>query len=283
MADLTKLKRGQENMVQTGGGRGRFLPGIYWKEDKETRFLAFLTPVGQVPKLPIHFIRTANGWRQFVCRKSEIFEDENPNAECAICDEYKKAPNFKWLAIAVELTPKTERTNGRVKISGFEILMDEWESEKDGKTEKREAPHVGIVAQALSNFWTPFTAEVEREQTRNGVGDLDEVVYEIQRLGKGKNGTSYKFYAYSDRPDLSDYLDDFPTLEDWIEEKGSLDYYENELSGGVEDDGKEETTAEASDESHAKGEQPDTESRFEALRARLEERDAEDETAEATA
>jgi hypothetical protein len=277
MADLTKLKRGPEHMVSSGG-KGRFLPAIYWKDNNESRYLAFVTPVAEVPKLPIHFIRTANGWRDFVCRKSEIFEDENPTGACEICDRYKKKPDFKAVALAAELTPEFSRENGRKRVTGFEMLMDEWESEQDGKTETRQAPHVGIIKQAFKNFWTPFVAEIEREQTRNGVGDLNEVVYEIVRVGKG-NSTTYKFYAYEERPDLSEYLDGFPTLEDWIEEKGSLAYYENELSGGVEPDEPEDDEPEAPRE---KGDTSDARSRFDELAANLQQRDEEPE-AEATA
>lgn len=267
-------------MVPSAGGKGRFLPAIYWKEDKESRYLAFLTPVAEVPRLPIHMIRTSNGWRTFVCRKVEIFEDENPQGECPICDEFKKAPQIKYLALAVELTPVEERKGGRRIVTGFEVLMDEWESENEGKTEKREAPHVGIVSQALMNFWTPFTAKVEREVTKHGVGDLNEIVYEVQRLGKGKNGTTYVFEPYEAdmRPDLSEF--EFPSLEDWIEQKGSLEYYEEELSGGVED---EEDSSDDKPATRAKGDQSDATSRFDELRAKLEEREAEEEPAESTA
>lgn len=280
MADLSKLKRGKENMVQSGSGKGRYLPGIFWKEDKEIRFVAFLKPVNDVPKLMTHFILTANGWRTFVCRKNEIFEDENPNGECTICDDFKKKASWQWLATAVEMTPVEKRENGRKVTVGYEILMDEWEYEKDGKTEKATAPHIGIVSQSLSNFWTPLTAVVEREQMKNGYGDLDEVVYEIQRSGKGKKGTSYLFYASApdERPDLSEYLDEFPTLEDWIEQKGSLEYYEEELSGGIESDDEDESGDTKPEPSRERGEQPEATSRFDELRSKLEAREEAEKT-----
>lgn len=281
MADLSKLKRGEENMVSTRKGGRRYIPNIYWKVDGENdiRYLAFLTPLAEVPRLLMHgFVRTPNGPRTFVCRKNEIFEDENPTGECPICDEYKKAPRNQWLAMAVELEPEYDRVNGRQQIVGFKPKMDEWEYEKDGKTETGTAPHVGIVSQALKNFWTPFTAKVNREITRNGVGDLNEVVYEIQRVGKTKDDTTYLFEPYNPelRPDLSEY-EPLPTLEDWIESKGDLKYYEEELSGGVEDDG--DAPAESSESTPSAKDQEDTESRFDALKARLESREEAETTA----
>lgn len=280
MADLTKLKRGEENMVATSKGRGKYVPNIYWKAgDDEPKFLAFLTPLAEVPRLLMHgFVMTPNGPRTFVCRKNEIFEDENPNGECAICDDFKKAPRNQWLALAVQLSPKEERVNGRKQITGFEIVMDEWEYEKDGKTEKGSAPHVGIVSQALRNFWTPFSAKVNRELTRNGVGDLNETVYEIVRSGKTKDDTTYLFEAYPAelRPDLSEF--DFPSLEDWIESKGNTAYYEEELSGGVEEDDSDAKQPEA-ESSSPQSDQAETQSRFEALKASLEEREKEESSA----
>ena len=281
MADLTKLKRGEENMVNPSSGKGRYLPGINWKDHEEVHYLAFLTPIAEVPRLPIHWVRTPNGWRPFVCRKCEIFEDENPEGACVICDEYveknkRYAARNQWMAVAVELTPVEERVNGRKQITGFEILMDEWESKSDdGKEETRSAPHVGLVAQALGNFWTPFTAKVNKQISRTGSGDLDETVYEIQRLGKGKNSTNYMFEAFDpdQRPDLSEFVDNFPRLEDWIEQKGSLEYYDEMLSGGVEgDENDEESEPEVEAQETA---QEKAESKFEALAAKLEAREEE--------
>jgi hypothetical protein len=289
MADLSKLKRGEDNMVSTRKGKGRYLPNIYWKAgDDEPKFLAFLTPLQEVPRLLMHgFVRTANGPRTFVCRKNEIFEDENPTEECQVCDDFKNAkgeskypPRNQWLALAVELEPVTERVNGRQKITGFNVVMDEWEYEKDGKTEKGTAPHVGIVSQALKNFWTPFSAKVNREITRNGVGDLNEIVYEVSRVGKTKDDTTYLFEPYAPelRPDLSEF--DFPSLEDWIETKGSAKYYEEELSDGVAEEDGDDTPSEP-EKASAASDQEDTSSRFDALKARLEEREQEEEKATA--
>jgi hypothetical protein len=283
MADLSKLKRGEENMVSTRKGGRRYIPNIYWKVDGENdlKYLAFLTPLAEVPRLLLHpFVRTPNGGRTLVCRKNEIFEDENPSGECPICDEFKKAPRNQWLALAVELEPEYERQNGRQVIVGFKPKMDEWEYEKDGKTETGSAPHVGIVIQALKNFWTPFSAKVNREITRKGVGDLNEIVYEIQRVGKTKEDTTYLFEPYEPelRPDLSEF--EFPTLEDWIESKGSLQYYEEELSGGVEEDGDSPSSSNEEQAPTAEA-QASSESRFEALKQKLEER--EEVEAEATA
>lgn len=275
MADLSKLKRGKEALASSGG-KGKYLPAIYWKNADDTRYLAYLTPLSEVPKLPIHMLETAQGWRTFVCRKAEIFEDENPKGECYICDsdvftDRQKNPAWKFLALAVELEATQERIDGRQKTTGFTILMDEWDAkDEEGKDIKRQAPHVGIVSQARTNFWTPFTAEVEREVNNNGIGDLNEVVYEIVRIGKGKDGTSYKFYAYDMRPDLTEYMDTFPSLEDWIEDKGSLAHYEESLSGGVETDESEDGDSPTTSPKEVEEEPSD---KFEALKASLEDRE----------
>jgi len=260
MADFSKLKTGPQNM--TSGRRGGFIPTIYWKQKDETHYLAFLTALDEVPKLLTHFIQTTGGWRYFICRKNEIFEDES-NGECPICEMKSLGKNaqpvYRHLALAVELEPKYEQKNGRKVVSGYEVLMDEW-TDKEGND--KTTPHVGVVSESAKNFWTPFAAHVLRMVERGVNAELENTVYEVVRNGKGDQ-TSYSFYEDDNRPDLSEL--EVPTLEDFIEEKGALEYYEKELSGGVEEDDSE--TEETS--SREKGTQ-ETESDFDKLKAELE-------------
>lgn len=268
--DMTKLKTGQAAMKSAK--RGGFFNNIYWKEDKEVRFLAFLTPFEEVPGLPIHMYETANGWRTFVCRKAAIFEDES-QGRCDICSLMVKGkerdpakPNFKQIALAVELEPVYERVEGREKLVGFEVKMDEYE--KDGET--KTAPAIGMVSQAPSNFWVPMASTVDRK------GDITEYVLEVERKGKGKNAkVSYTFFDHPGRElvdlQLEEYVPEegwLKRLHNWIEEHGDQTRYEEELSGvssSRDDDGDGDEREEATPESTEA-----TKSRFDELRAKLE-------------
>jgi len=149
-------------------------------------------------------------------------------------------------------------------------VLDKWETQEG---EERSAPHIGVVLQAPKNFWIPLSVKVERK------GDLDELVYEVIRVGK-KDGTTYQFEDYDAklRPDLSEF--EFPSIVEWIADKGSTEYYDSELSGYKgqdEDDFSNDTADSEKPASVSKGTQPEADERFEALKAQLQEREAQKE------
>jgi hypothetical protein len=262
-------------MVATS--RGGYLNTILWKTDKESRYLAFLTAIEDVPKLAIHFFQAANGWRTFVCRRNEIYEDES-NGECAICEmaerdledgdkkESRFKANWKHFAIAVELEPIEERVNGKKQITGFELKMETYEN-KAG--EEVTVPVFGLVSQALTNFWTPLSVMVDRK------GDLTEQVIEVVRSGGKKSKVSYNFFDYPGREQvdvlLEEYEDRIPSLIDWITEKGSKEHYDRELDGfdpeAEEDEGEQSASTDSQDDSTQK-----SQSKFDELKSQLESR-----------
>jgi len=221
--DVSKLRTGTAVMAESARRKGRYTPFIYWTENNESKYLAFLTPIEEVPTIQVHpFIPTPGGKRLFVCRKNAFLLEESGGV-CPLCDDHDEKPVTRQVALAVELKPIEKRESGRKQITGFSVLMDEFEKQ-DGST--ATAPHVGMVIQASSNFWMPLSSFTTRK------GDITEYVLEVQRVGKDQK-TIYQFFEYNgdSRPDLSEFEDDVPDLIEWIAEKGSEEYYASELDG----------------------------------------------------
>jgi len=237
--DVSKLRTGSAEIEKASRakGGGKYTPFIYWKESKERKFLAFVTPIEEVPTLNVHpFVQTPNGKRFFVCRKNDFLLEDSGGA-CVLCDEHNEKPVTRNAAVAVVLEPVEEKVNGKKKITGFELKMRTFER-KDGTEET--VPEVGMVVQAASNFFMPLASFTTRK------GDITDYPLEVERIGKDQK-TSYQFYEYPDdmRPDLSEYKDEIPNIIDWISEKGSTEYYQSELDGYSGSDDGEEADPEA--------------------------------------
>lgn len=261
---VDKLKKGSEHIKAPVGGGGKFTPVIYWKEDQETKYLAFITPIEDMYTLDQHTVKTKNGWRSFVCRKNEAFLDES-NGECPACDLYNNKPGRKHFALAAELDQVEERVGGRKTVTDLTVKMIE--REKDGKTV--QYPRIGVVVQSASNFFDYLKGyDAQR-------ADITTLSFEIQRSGQ-KTNTSYNFFPIPDlRPDLTEFEEDYPSLIDYIAEQGSIERYAEELEGAEVEERKEnslrptravETVIETTEE----GAPSQDEASFEALKARLE-------------
>lgn len=254
---VDKLRKGSEHIKASSGVGGKFTPTIFWKEDGEEKILAFITPIEDMFTLNTHTIKLAQGWRTFVCRKNEAFEDES-EGKCELCDEYENKVAKKHFALAAELEPVVERVSGRKQISDLSVKMIE------GKEDKLY-PRIGVVMQSAGNFYDYLkTYDAQR-------ADITTLSFEIVRSGKGTN-TGYQFFPVDMRPDLAEYEEDFPSLVDYIADLGSEERYDNELNNGGKkpsSESEEEPTPVKASKAKKKSEEESSDD-FEALRARLE-------------
>ena len=103
------LNTGIDNLLKSEGGRNSSY--IAWKKG-ETKYVAFITPASDIPKVRFHqFVRipTDDGfrWGTFMCRKDSSWLDDS-KGECYLCDEIHHNAVTKYAAVAVELEPVTE-------------------------------------------------------------------------------------------------------------------------------------------------------------------------------
>lgn len=214
------LRKGTDEIrksAEGGGGGGKFTPFIGWK-DGDTKFVYFLTPAEEIPKLKLHsFVEVpyedsdgneGTRYDTFVCRKDPAFREESGNT-CDLCDRVGHNPTEKFVALAVELEPvKTGK-----KVTGVELSMRKF-TDREGN--EREVPQIGLVVQASRNFFSPYVAWDSRV-------DLSETSFEVQREGASTD-TKYYFFPVEAKPDLDDF--DVPSLEEIIERMGSEEKYE---------------------------------------------------------
>lgn len=257
-----KLKKGADHIKPKSGGK--FTPIIYWKDDGETRYITFIEPISEFMTLDIHVVETVNGWRTFVCRDEAAFSDEE--GECSLCAGGDK-PARKTLALAAELEPVIERSNGRKSVTSLDVKMIE--IEKEGET--RSFPRIGVILQSPSNFFDWFK---KYDLTQ---GAVDENSFEVIRSGKGGK-TGYQIFPVNvPRPDLGAFEDEVPSLIDYIAELGSAAHYAEELGDSPPlekrpiDDGPTDTSHRALPVDEGEGEvAEENDASFAALKARLE-------------
>lgn len=217
-----KLKTGKEHVKARSGGS--FTPTIFWKEDGETHYIAWITPAEEFITLDVHMVECRNsehdwGWRTFVCRKNEAFEDES-DGKCALCDVHGDRSTRQTYALAAELDAVEERIEGRRQITGLQVKMIE--VERDGET--KEYPRIGVINQGPGNFYSYFTSyDTQR-------APITTLPFEIVRDGKGTK-TKYQVFPVPDLPvpDLTEFEANFPDLIQHIAEQGSEARYTEEL------------------------------------------------------
>jgi hypothetical protein len=154
----------------------------------------------------------------FMCRKDPAWAEESGN-QCYLCDIIGHKPDEKHVAVAVELEPiRTGRKVTELKVKTRQYTRD------DGSVV--EYPQWGLVIQKLSNFFSYFSAWREKYDT-----EITEVAFDITRKG-GDKSTTYPVFPIetADIPDLSEFEDKIPSLEDVLENLGSLEHYA-ELQG----------------------------------------------------
>ncbi len=218
--------------AKRGDGTFRpFIPSIYWKEDKEERYVLFLNEIDVIPTFDmITFIKTEEGfYQEAVAKTDQVFGERGDR----FVDEWDATARKTTLAIAVELEPVIEVVNKRRRPKGFEVKTVEYdrtilddEGNATDQTEPVTAPAVGVISQSPNNFF-------------NVIGNFDanelpihETPLKITRIGKDTN-TAYTVVGYEDQPiDLSnlfEYLDGISYLND------EIDGVINRIAGETED------------------------------------------------
>jgi hypothetical protein len=226
----SKFRTGISEIKKTaaGGGGKRFTPNIYWKDDGESKTIAWLTSASEIPKVDLHlFVKVPDDtrdqgfrWENFLCRKDASMIDESAGY-CELCDRVGHAPVTKFVGQAVELKPTKE---GK-KVTKLEVLTVARKN-KDGV--EVEYPQWGLVFQAAKNFMSYLAAYEESTQ------DITEIAWEVIRDGKDNQTKYHHMPLVTPLPDLSKLVEDIPTVIELLEEMGSDEKYEmvKEIAAG---------------------------------------------------
>ena len=206
---------------------------IGWKAG-ETKVLRFLTDANDIYVVPVHEnVETHDGGkRTFVCRVAF-------DSECELCTSgaYRRDIGY---GIAVLRQEAYEEVDGQKKLTGYRDVVETYETEEDGKTVLKKKPYVGIVSQAMRNYWSGISLISEK------YGSLKDRDIEIVRQGGGVE-TQYMPFALDPKPiDKIDerYAKFIPNLEAFLNRIGSEEYYQAQLHG-VKPEVKEESNSEA--------------------------------------
>jgi hypothetical protein len=197
-----------------GGNFGRFAPQIRWTEDKEAKYLLFLNPIEDVPRLDmINFIPVKKDDGDFLYFASVIARSDACFGEDAVkvdrlVTEWDAPIKDSNLFVAVELEPTLEDKRGRPKPTSFTVKTTEFERrirDKDGEltdeTETVVAPAYGFVQESASNFGAVLGSHDASEFP------IESGAVKIQRIGT-KTDTKYTVAGYEDIPiDLSPFVE----------------------------------------------------------------------------
>jgi hypothetical protein len=194
------------NENRQGGSFKPFLPSIFWKDDKEARYLLFLNPIDDIPQFDVvPFIPTEGGFPETVVAKTDPYFGEKADKFEKVWDATIRVTDF---AVAVELEPTLELVGGRKRPRGFEVATKTFErkvfdddGEDTGEVEEVTTPVVGIVAQSPYNFFNVVKSYDADE------APIHETALKITRIGKDQN-TSYTVVGYVDQEiDLSNFIE----------------------------------------------------------------------------
>jgi len=210
---------------------------IGWKGG-ETKVLRFLTDASDIYVVPVHEnVETHDGGkRTFVCRGAF-------DADCELCSTgaYKRDLGY---GIAALREPAYEEVDGQKKHVGYRDVVETYESQEDGKTVVKKKPYVGIVSQAMRNFWSGISLISEK------YGSLKDRDIEIVRQGAGVE-TQYMPFAL-DKKEIANiderYAKFIPNLEAFLERIGSQEYYDQQLHGVKAEVKSESSSSESYDD-----------------------------------
>lgn len=194
---------------ESSGGFQPFAPSIRWTEDKEEKYVLFLTPIEEVPLVELHeFIPIGEGEKGdgtsfqkygfYISRKDQAIGEDYDLLE----DRNGFKPKQRNLAVAVELEPVMKTVSGRQRPKGFEVKTREFDRRIDPEDENSDketvlAPVVGVTIQSPFNFFGYLASFHE------GTAPVEETPFKVQRRGKTKD-TTYDFVHYLDQAvDLS--------------------------------------------------------------------------------
>jgi hypothetical protein len=207
-----------KSTAENRGGKRKFTKNIYWKPG-DVRTIAWVTAADEIPKVRLHQMvripddRLESGVRYetFLCKKDPSMVDESGGV-CPLCDDVEHEPTERFIALAVEL--EAEKEGKRVKS-----LKVKYDTVKRDDGTEVEYPRWGIVIQGAKNFFSYFAAYDEMS------GDIRDTAWEITREGDGVGTKYHSFEVKAALPDLSEVIDNIPTLETLLEEMASDEKY----------------------------------------------------------
>jgi hypothetical protein len=205
------------NREPSEGGKWRpFIQNFFWKDGDE-RYLLFLNPIGDIPKVMMQEVWLSNGRKAYAIARTTpaIGEKKDP-----IQDTWQYKPVERYVAVAVELEPEMKEVRGRPRPVGFTVATRKfdrkvWDDEgKDtGETEEVQAPVVGMVIQSASNFFR-HVAHADAKK-----GPITECAVQVTRLGGGTD-TDYNVDMFEDLDvDLTNLLEYFDGISYLSEEE----------------------------------------------------------------
>lgn len=226
----------QEAIERQKSGSRDFIPNIVWKNDKAgdgklfQHILRFL-PDADGNTIPItldvyDFVTCDDdSIRTFVVPDSVGLEDDDYFTTNGIqlqnfAKEWVPASEVKRtvsIAFAIEREEYEEKIDGRTLLTVRDKIVQRTWTDKDGKEHSAEGPQLGIVKQAVGNFWNGFSAVNARYR---GIHDRD---YLVERVG-GDKKTSYSVINLdpidglrTNEEVLEKYKDVMQmSIEDWI-------------------------------------------------------------------
>lgn len=224
-----EFRRGMDAMQEAaerkpGGGNFRpFIPQLKWKDDKDEKYILFLTTLEETPTVQYHeFIpvgkgEKANGeeytkYDEFIARIDPAIGEDYDD----LLHRLDQNPKDKSIGVAVELEPVIESVKGRPKPVSFTVKTSTYERKnEDGSTEEVTQPEIGLIVQSPRNFWAWPRSYQETQ------GDVEEVPVQVIRVGSDAN-TTYQFYPFEEKPvdltNLIDFIDGISYLNDHMDE-----------------------------------------------------------------
>ena len=219
----------EKSATSRGDGDGKWRPFIqnfFWK-DGDDRFLLFLNPISDIPKVLMQEVWLESGRKAYAIARTTpaIGEKKDP-----IQDTWQYKPIERYVGVAVELEADMKEVRNRPRPVGFHVLTRKFDrrifddkGEATGETEEVEAPIVGMVVQSASNFFRHVAHKDAKD------GPITECAVQITRLGGGTD-TDYSVDMFADLDvDLSNLINYFDGISYLSEEEIST-------LGAIEDD-----------------------------------------------
>lgn len=205
---MNAMNEAQEER-QAGGKFTPFCRQIVWNDDQETKYIAFLNRAEDIPSVELHsFIPVGHGesktgkkytkYEQFISRVDPAIGEDYDD----LSERLEQKANLRTLAAAVELEPTYSTVNGRKRPTGFTVKTETFQRKtEEGGMEEVEAPLIGVIVQAPSNFFGWVGS------FNDSTAPIEETPLQVIRRGKDAK-TAYDFTPYLDQPiDYSPLLD----------------------------------------------------------------------------
>jgi hypothetical protein len=202
----------EESASRKGSGSFRpFVPVVQWRDDREQKYVQFLTPISETITCDVHeWIPVGMGeksdgdsytkYEQFISRKDSSIGEDHDDLE----DRLEIKPKERTMGVAVELEAVTETDDkGRERVTGFVVATDTYtRKDDDGNEEEVTQPLIGIVSQSAQNFFG-WLSSYDASQ-----GPIEETPMLVTRRGRDAS-TTYDFIPMENRAvNFESLLDD---------------------------------------------------------------------------